>query len=248
MKISDNCYLISGLSGPGHWVPIAGFITGNHKTLVIDTGMTYMSGRTIHGYALAAKPDNEILAAVTEPHFDHIGGNCFFKEQGIEIFGHKDIQRPNELIEAAKVELNTVIDNSCRKKAGEEDAYFLFTEVVNPDRDLSHGDVFDLGGIHVEVLATPGHTPANLSFLAVEEKVLFCGDAVVTHYIPNLEAGEVKDWKTWLDTLDLIEEKKPDIIVPGHGDLIKGKNMAEDIQRIRGFLKTAIVTGKPPTL
>jgi metal-dependent hydrolase (beta-lactamase superfamily II) len=34
------------------------------------------------------------MAAVTEPHFDHIGGNCFFKEKEINIFGHKDICRP----------------------------------------------------------------------------------------------------------------------------------------------------------
>ncbi|MDX2438981.1 MAG: hypothetical protein QNK40_00360 [Desulfobacterales bacterium] len=28
------------------------------------------------GYAHGIKPNNEIVVAITEPHFDHIGGKC----------------------------------------------------------------------------------------------------------------------------------------------------------------------------
>ncbi len=247
MKISENCYLVSGLSGPGHWVPIAGFVTGENKTLVIDTGMTYMSGRTIHGYAYNIRPDNDIMVAVTEPHFDHIGGNCFFNEKGIDIFSHKDVLRPENLINLAKEELSFSIENKPRQSANEEDAFYLKTKVINPNKVATPGDRFDLGGIHVEVLGTPGHTPANLSYLVLEEKVLFCGDAVVTHYIPNLEEGGPKDWKIWLETLDLIQKTNPDIIVPGHGDLITGPDIPDQIERIRQILNEAVISGKAPT-
>ncbi len=149
MKISDNCYVISGLCGPEHWVPIAGFVTGSFKTLVIDTGMTYMSGRTIHGYAQGVKPDNSIVAAVTEPHFDHMGGICFFSEQGIDVFGHKEVNRPGDLIDLAKGELNDQIDNASRKAAHEEEAYYINSYIANPNRVAKPGDRFNLGGIHV---------------------------------------------------------------------------------------------------
>tara|TARA_B100000614_G_scaffold256548_2_gene275299 strand:+ start:1087 stop:1806 length:720 start_codon:yes stop_codon:yes gene_type:complete len=238
--------MVSGLSGPGHWVPIAGFVTGAEKTLVIDTGMTYMSARTIFGYAHGIRPDNEVLVAITEPHFDHIGGNCFFHEKGVDIYAHRGVNREEGLIDAAKGELNRAIENDVRREANEEEAYYLHTRVVNPNRTVKSGDVIDLGGKTVQVLETPGHTAFNLSYLVPDEKVLFCGDAIVTHYIPNLGEGGPEDWKVWLKSLDLIEEKQPDIIVPGHGDVIKGREIPRAIQRIRDMLQGAIRTGNTP--
>ena len=82
----------------------------------------------------------------------------------------------------------------------------------------------------------------------MEDNVLFCGDAIVTHYLPNLEGGGPKDWKIWLDSLDCIEEIRADIIVPGHGDIITGKNIEPAIQRMRAILQKAIDTKKAPTL
>ena len=37
--------------------------------------------------------------------------------------------------------------------------------------------MFDLGGVHVDVYETPGHTPGGLSFLIREERILLSGDA-----------------------------------------------------------------------
>ena len=78
MKISQHCYLISGLSVEPPWTVNAGFIVGRHTTLIVDTGSNYLSAQTIYGYALCAKPGNKLIVVNTEPHFDHIGGNSFF--------------------------------------------------------------------------------------------------------------------------------------------------------------------------
>lgn len=247
MKISKHCYVISGLAGPEHWLPIAGIVAGQEKTLVIDTGMTYMSGRTIWGYAQCIRPGNEIQVAITEPHFDHIGGNCFFREKMVDISAHKNARREADLIDIAKQELNQAIDNSCRRAAGEEDAFYINTTIANPNRAVAHGDQFDLGDVRVEVLGTPGHTPANLSYLVLDDRVLYCGDAIVTHYIPNLEAGTPGDWAQWLTSLDLIEKSDPDIIVPGHGDVVLKEDIPRVIRDIRLILKQAIASGKAPT-
>ena len=246
MKLSESCYMVTGLSGPGHWVPISGFVTGTEKTLVIDTGMTYMSARTIFGYAQAVRPGNEMMVAITEPHFDHIGGNCFFQEQGIDIYGHRGVNRPADLIDIAKEELNRAIEGDARRKANEEEAYYLNTRIVNPNKTVEPGDVLDLGGKTVQVIGTPGHTAFNLSYLVTDEKVLFCGDAVVTHYIPNLGEGDPEAWEVWLRSLDLIEDQQPEIIVPGHGEFIKGREIPRAIQRIRDILGEATRRGKAP--
>lgn len=42
---------------------------------------------------------------------------------------------------------------------------------------LAHGHRFDLGGVTVEVLGCPGHTPGSVTLLIPERRVLFLGDA-----------------------------------------------------------------------
>ena len=157
------------------------------------------------------------------------------------------MKRPADLIDLAKEEMNQAIENRCRKDAKEADAFYLNTRIVNPNQAVSAGDRFDLGGTEVEVVGTPGHTPANLSYYVPDDRVMYTGDAMVTHYIPNLEAGEVPDWNTWLHSLDIIENKDPVLIVPGHGDLIRKEDIPFQIERIRKFLTAAIAAGKAPT-
>jgi len=43
---------------------------------------------------------------------------------------------------------------------------------------------FDAGGIRVQAIATPGHTPGHLSFFFPEEEVLFIGDYDLTPFGP----------------------------------------------------------------
>lgn len=44
-------------------------------------------------------------------------------------------------------------------------------------RPLADGQVFDLGGITVEAIAFPGHTPGTHAFLLREDRILISGDA-----------------------------------------------------------------------
>ena len=56
MKISKTSYAITGLGAIPPWVVNAGFIVGQPKTLIIDTGMNRLAAQTIHGYAMAVRP------------------------------------------------------------------------------------------------------------------------------------------------------------------------------------------------
>jgi len=107
MKISKSCYGITGLSAETPWAVNSGFVVGDHSTLIIDTGSNYLSAQTIFGYSTGIKQDNKILIVNTEPHFDHIGGNSFFRERGIDIFAHPDIRRTPEIFNQNKEEFNS---------------------------------------------------------------------------------------------------------------------------------------------
>lgn len=58
-------------------------------------------------------------------------------------------------------------------------AEFNEISVFNPNLlPVQEGFVFDLGGVHAEVIETPGHTPGAVSLLVAEDRVLLAGDNV----------------------------------------------------------------------
>ena len=88
---------------------------------------------------------------------------------------------------------------------------------------LGDGDVVEVDGLEVHVVATPGHTADSLSFLVPAEKTVLTGDTVlgrgttvVAH--PDGELG------AYLDSLDrlhaLAAEHEIESIWPGHGPVI----------------------------
>ncbi len=45
-------------------------------------------------------------------------------------------------------------------------------------REILEGFVFDLGGMHLEVIEVPGHTPGSIGLLYREEKTFYAGDSM----------------------------------------------------------------------
>ena len=89
---------------------------------------------------------------------------------------------------------------------------------------LGDGDVVDIDGLEVRVVATPGHTADSLSFLLPAERAVLTGDTVlgrgttvVAH--PDGQLG------AYLDSLDrlhaLAEAHEVEAIWPGHGPVIE---------------------------
>ncbi len=247
MKITDHCFVVLGLGYSLPWMVNSGFIIGSEKTLIVDSGPNYLAAHTIYGYAKNLKPENELIVVNTEKHFDHICGNSFFKEKGITIYGHKDIQRDDSEFKSELEYFNENIENKFRRESHEEKIFFQKTEIVNPGFVVEDGQTFSLGGIEAKIIFTAGHTASNISVYIQEEKVLYCGDLIVSGYIPNLEAGTKNDWQIWIDSLDKISELKIDYVVPGHGDVIKRFEIKKEIERISTILCSAISENKAPT-
>jgi glyoxylase-like metal-dependent hydrolase (beta-lactamase superfamily II) len=78
----------------------------------------------------------------------------------------------------------------------EERAFFYRTNLINPNCLIHDEMIFDLGGVEVKTLLTPGHARTNLSVWVAQDRVLYTGDCVVREYLPNLDAGSADDWKS----------------------------------------------------
>jgi glyoxylase-like metal-dependent hydrolase (beta-lactamase superfamily II) len=247
MRLTPHCYAVTGLGYSSPWCVNAGFIAGEEDTLVIDAGGNALAAQTLHGYATAVRPNNRLILLNTEKHFDHIGGNSVFHDLGVEIWAHPDCFRTETEFRAEIAEMNAGIANPVRRAEGEASAFFAGTRLISATREAGEGTVFHLGGVRVQILATPGHTATNLSVWVAVERVLYTGDTIVTGYLPNLDAGGVDDWMLWLESLNRIDALNPEVIVPGHGQIVRGPEITEALTRTRQILKDAIVEGRSPT-
>jgi glyoxylase-like metal-dependent hydrolase (beta-lactamase superfamily II) len=247
LKISDSCYVVYGLTTIAPWMVNSGFVVGENRTLIVDCGSNYLSGQTIHGYASAVRPTNTLLAINTEPHSDHMGGNCFLRELGIDVYGHFGIERNDDELEAVKESYNSTVADAYRRRHHEGDLVFLKTRFSNPNRRFREDFTLDLGGLSVQILLTPGHTPENASVYVPSDRILYCGDLMVNGYVPHLAEGCAADWREWLESLDKIEKLALDVVVPGHGEIIRGTDIQSEAVRTRDILKDAIKSGVAPT-
>jgi glyoxylase-like metal-dependent hydrolase (beta-lactamase superfamily II) len=247
MQISDHCFAVTGLGYVSPWCVNAGFIVGDDMTLIVDAGGNSLAAQTIHGYASAVRPGNKLRVINTEGHFDHIGGNGYFRGLGVDVWGHAGIRRTPEEFQAEIAEFNDSISDPVRRAHHEAQAFFHRTHLTNPNCQIENDTAFDLGGRSVQILLTPGHTKANLSVWLSEEGVLFTGDCLIREYLPNLDAGTVADWQRWLESLDRIEQLKPRVVVGGHGPVSRDDEIAAAFASMRQVLRESILRGCSPT-
>ncbi len=144
-----------------------------------------------------------VLAVHTHAHFDHIGASRPLKEAtGAALALH-----------AGDLWLYENI-----RKQGEAFGFEL-DETLPLDRRLADGDEAAAGGVRLEVLHTPGHTPGSVCFsLPAAAPVLFSGDTLFRRGIgrTDLWGGDtdaiLKSIRTRL--LALPDETR---VIPGHG-------------------------------
>jgi glyoxylase-like metal-dependent hydrolase (beta-lactamase superfamily II) len=247
MRVSERCFALTGLGYLPPWTVNAGFIVGKERTLIIDTGANAAAASTIHGYASISGRKNELLVLNTERHFDHIGGNGYFRDLGIDVYGHASIQRTDAEFRAEIAEFNDQISNPARRSRHESKVFYHATRLANPNCPVSEDSRMDLGDCEIDILLTPGHTPSNISVWVPSDGVLFCGDCLVNGYVPNLDAGSKDDWLVWLNSLDRIADLDPHVVVPGHGPIAKGSQVGDLIVSVREVLTRAIEKGRSPT-
>lgn len=85
-----------------------------------------------------------------------------------------------------------------------------------PFKPIHDGDVIDLGGLTLDVIALPGHTPGGICLLLKEDRILFTGDSMNHHLWMQLEeSSKIKDFLTNLDKIMYLT-KKADYILGGH--------------------------------
>ena len=139
--------------------------------------------------------DREILAVVcTHGHQAHVAA-------APEVADHDD----------APVALHPKDLLTWREAHGESD----------PEIEMEAGGSFEVAGVTLEVLHTPGHTPGSVSIYCDDLGVVFAGDALCASG-PCPHGREYPDFATQLSAIgsELLTLPGTTRVLPGHGDEI----------------------------
>lgn len=142
-------------------------IEGNNNALLVDasTGVCDLPG-FVHGLT-----DKPLTVVLTHAHVDHAPGaagfgTVYLHPADLELYRRHCAER----------------DDYVRGNLGSAAVQLSETDFapVDPDKillSLGDGMVFDLDGLHVEVIALPGHTQGTVVLLVQEPRLLILGDA-----------------------------------------------------------------------
>jgi len=196
-KITDNVYVESRLS-----VCNTSVVVTKDGVVVIDTPMVPANAKKVAAEIAGFGPVRYVIN--TEPHGDHIAGNCYFGGMVVTQDGTRDA------LLAAKPEEITGMLRMMSPESLPLDKEFYFRP---SDITFSEALTLYLGDHTFHLIHTPGHTPYSLAVHVPEERIVFTSDNV------NLGMPIFRDSlpDEWLKTLKRLEELDVDKVVPGHG-------------------------------
>ena len=158
-KLFDNVTRIGGLAGE-----LCYLVEGREKALLID-GLTGVGSLKALVRELTDLPV-EILN--THGHVDHCGADFEYRQAYIHpadialLYRHGDEEMRRGFAASGGAEVRL------------EDVVPLCNVRTLP---IADGDVFDLGGVRLEVIAVPGHTRGTVVLLDRDRRIVYSGDA-----------------------------------------------------------------------
>lgn len=180
-------------------------ICGSKKAMLIDT----VNGMEDLHAIVRTLTDLPLVVVNTHGHCDHIYGNAFFEEA----FLHPD-------------------DGALAREH-----FAMFQEDYDrrglkacPFRDAAIGQVFDLGGVTLEVVSLRGHTAGSIGLIAREDRILFSGDGVNPHLWMQLdESMPIRELQATLLSLKAQHGAAFDRVLTGHAKDFRDASIVDQL-------------------
>jgi glyoxylase-like metal-dependent hydrolase (beta-lactamase superfamily II) len=216
---------------------------------IVDTGIHYPPGEAAWRAAfgeLAIEPRTIRRIILTHAHPDHYGMAGWLQQ----LSGAPVLLAPDELAFARRVwhdgERNERAVTGYFLRHGmpaalaeQVRASLVETRKMTPPWpevtiELPPGARVTIGARQFEAIATPGHSEQHLVFYCAAERLLLCGDAVLTKISPNVSRwpdGRPDPLADFLGSLDMLGGLSVGVALPGHGPLIA--RFAERLAELR---------------
>ncbi len=216
-KIGEGVYAAVAVPG-GRAGSNSGFIVGGNGVLVVDTFLAPEPAATLYEEIrkITQLPVRYVIN--THYHLDHTGGNGVFADHGAVLVAQRNV-RAWVQTENLKFFPNATPEQKARVAA-----------LAPPD--LLYTDALDiyLGSRRVEIHYLLGHTGGDSVVFVPDANVVFTGDLMWTHRLPNLIDASTDKWIATLDTM--LAHHPAATFVSGHGDVAS----AQDVRDFRDYL------------
>lgn len=224
------------------WVNNAGAVAGDDGLVLIDTCATEARTRRWLGALSEATGDAPIrLAVSTHHHGDHTHGNSLLPD-GVPIVAHEGTReaiRTDVIIDGCPPFWSPLPDwGGVRRR--------LPTVTVADQVTLFTGE----RRIEVRHPGYVAHTVGDVVAYVPDEGVLFTGDLIFNRVNPLIFMGSLAGA---LRSLDWLAGFQPRLVVPGHGPLIDGAELADVLatheryyRLIHEAARTGIAEGRSP--
>jgi glyoxylase-like metal-dependent hydrolase (beta-lactamase superfamily II) len=197
-------------------VPNIGVIGGEHSVLVVETGMGPRNAEKVLAFATEYAKGRKLYLTTTHFHPEHAFGAQTFADNATFLVNSAQaedlsVKGPGYL--AMFAGLGEAIAHELRG-----------VELVKPDVVYEQSFDLDLGGRVVELRATGrAHSKGDQVVRVPDEDVLFTGDLVeagqfaIFPWFPphDLDVSGIR----WIEVVRRLAERRPRVVVPGHGDL-----------------------------
>lgn len=241
-RVADGVYAYVGDTGPRTVDNEAlnatvGLVVTAAGAMLIDSGATWHSATLIQEAVKAVTPQPVRWVFNTGGQDHRWLGNGYFAAQGAELIAHADAQadmrnRGNDQLQGLQATLGAQADG---------------TVPTLPTRWLAGDDErLELGGVVFEFKHRGGaHTPGDTLVWLPQKNVLFAGDVVFVDRM--LGVLPVSNTRHWLDSFAVIEQLRPQVLVPGHGKVTQLATAQADTQAyllaLRAHMKRAVDDG-----
>ena len=199
-------------------------VLGSEKTALIDTGTGFQIGPYLENMEKVLAGRSLDYVFITHRHYDHVGGLSAI------------IQR----FSPGQVYAGAADAEPLRVGDSESTLGTKFGGSIPPMdvKDVHEGDVFDLGGVRLRVIETPGHTIGSICLLDEVTGDLFSGDCFFVDGVGRCDhpTASPDDMRRSLAKLRGIEFSG---LYSGHGPVVKsdGKRFLEKAIQIMGGIE-----------
>ena len=169
---------------------------GSDKLVVVDPGEE--ADRIL---AKVAEMGGEVEAILlTHTHFDHVGAvAALARETGAPVY-------------CPEIEVPVLADINSYLLPG-----FGPLESYQADQTVAGGETLALGGLELDVISTPGHSPGHVTYSARGEEAIFSGDVLFQGSVGRVDLPG-GDWPTLARSIQTLLDSHSDetVVHPGH--------------------------------
>lgn len=198
IQIRPNVYLIDDAGDSTCYL-----ITGSECALLVDSVNGYEDLKAI----TKTLTDLPVTVVNTHGHGDHIFGNVYFEEAWLH---PADFALYDQFFGYAK----DIMEQNNLKPC--------------PVKALEIGQIFDLGGVQLEVVDLKGHTAGSIGLLDKDARIIYTGDGLNTHLWMQLDHS--LPISTMLETFRKLKAEHGqdfDYVAHGHTKVLRDKEILD---------------------